>query len=528
MPRFLVPRLSPVRSLLAVPGAFAERLTTSPDMRLAVRLLEVGLALLAVRRVVSVATIFASRLSYPIDLEWCEGGSLYMAWRLLHHLPIYVQPGDVFAPFPYPPGHTLALALSGAIAGGLDYAPARAVSIAWFVVMCAALLVAVRRQFSDRVQGLVAAVATVGLVACSFPYTGGWFDLVRVDSMMLSSSVLAAVLVSAPRLGPTRIVAAALALTVSVYTKQTAAFFAAWICVYAIVRNWREGLKLTVAALAFCGVALAALDVLTRGRFWFWMFENLASHPMEWHQVVDGLQIVNRFAPFALALPLVFAGLVWTRRSSSATWLWLGMAVVALPAALLPYAKNGGWKNDLIPVVVLAIPAAVMMAADVLRTSQRWNVVLRTAFVVATGGFILVRPIDVAAYVPNANQWQAARNLNTLVQSLQGGVLMPQLAFTPARNGQTNPHWHRMGHADLNWGNHRVDEDWSVVRAQAKYALLNRFDNGDFARAIHRRYRLVAGLAPEQRVHMLTGGGVVDLDQLWEKLPEPGAAPAER
>jgi len=491
-------------------------------------LLEVGLAVLAVRRVVSVATIFARRLFYPIDLEWCEGGSLYMAWRLLHRLPVYVQPGDVFAPFPYPPGHTLALALSGAIAGGLDYAPARAVSIAWFAVMCGALLVAVRRQFSDQVQGLVAGLTAVGLVACSFPDTGGWFDLVRVDSMMLSSSVLAAVLVSAPRLGPARIVAAALAMTVSVYTKQTAAFFAAWICVYAIVRNWREGLRLAGTALAFCILALAALHVLTRGRFWFWMFENLASHAIEWHQMIDGLQMVNQFAPFALALPLVFAGLVWTRRASSATWLWLGMAVVALPAALLPYAKYGGWKNDMIPVIVLIVPAAAMMAADVMRTSRQWNIVLRTAVVVAAAGFILIRPIDVSAYVPNANQWQAARNLNALVQSLQGGVLMPQLAFTPPRNGQTNPHWHRMGHADLEWGNHRVDEDWSVVRAQARYALLNRLDNGDFARAIHRRYRLVAGLAPDQRVHMITGGGVVNLDQLWEKLPEPGTPPAGR
>jgi hypothetical protein len=134
----------------------------------------------------------------------------------------------------------------------------------------------------------------------------------------------------------------------------------------------------------------------------------------------------------------------------------------------------------------------------------------------------------VNAFVPTGNQWQAARNLNALVASLDGGVLMPQLAFTPAHNGQTNPHWYRMGHADLEWGNHRVDEDWSIVRAQARYALLNRLNNGQFERAIRRHYRLVAALAPDQRVHMLTGGGVVNLDQLWEKLPEPGTPPTAR
>src|SRR4051812_24417798 len=37
------------------------------------------------------ACVFAQRLTYPLDLEWCEGGNLYEAYRLLHRLPLYTS-----------------------------------------------------------------------------------------------------------------------------------------------------------------------------------------------------------------------------------------------------------------------------------------------------------------------------------------------------------------------------------------------------------------------------------------------------
>ncbi|MBS1818072.1 MAG: DUF2029 domain-containing protein [Acidobacteria bacterium] len=487
--------------------------------------LDLGLAVVALVPLVSVVRVFAGRMAYPMDLEWCEGGSLYMAWRLLKGLPVYVKPGDVFAPFPYPPGHTLALALAGRLAGGLDFGPARAVSVTCFALLCATLVTAVAREFRRPIQGVCAGLASVGLVACAFPVTGGWYDLVRVDSMMIAFSVLAAALVIAPGLGRWRMLLAALAMTIAVYTKQTAAFFAAWICLFAIVRNWREGIRLSAIALALCGAALAVLWRSTHGQIWFWIFENLTSHPVERMDLGKGVRLVLGFAPFAPLLPVVFVGLAWCRRASAASWMWMGMLLVALPATLLPYAKHGGWKNDMIPVIVLIAPLTMTLLADLGRPDAALASVVRPAGSVALAAFIWVHPVDVATYIPDATLWRAAENLNAFVASLDGGVLSPQLAFLPARNGQTNPHWHRMGHADLVWSNHAVDEDWAVVRTQARYALINQLDRGNFGMAVRRQYRLVGNLPDDRRVRMLTGGGVVDLDQLWERLPAPGDPP---
>lgn len=485
----------------------------------------VSLALVSLLPLFAVLRIFVARWRFPADLEWCEGGSAYMAWRLLHHLTVYTRPGDVFAPFPYPPGHTLALALAGWMAGGLDYGAARAVSVASYVLLSVTLVWTLRREFNDRWTGLASGLAGTAFVACSFPEVGGWYDLIRVDSMMIAFCVLAAALTVAPGMSRSRIFSAALAMTIAVFTKQTSAFFAAWICLFALVRNWREGLRLSVTALACCVAALALLLSTTHGQAWFWIFENLTSHPVEQDHLWEGLTIVYRFAPFVVLLPGVFLGLVVTRRASGATWMWFGMLAVSVPAALLPYAKHGGWKNDMIPMIVLLVPCAIVMVADLVRVGARWSGWVGAAAAAAAVVFIVSRPVDADTFIPDAGRWERAEHLNAFVASLEGGLIAPQMAFLPARNGQTNPHWHRMGHADLTWSGHTVDEDWSVERTQARYALINQLDLSDFGHAVRRQYRLVGQLPDDQRVKMFTGGGVVDLDQLWERLPAPGDSP---
>ncbi|MGC4083192.1 MAG: hypothetical protein QM736_14050 [Vicinamibacterales bacterium] len=177
-------------------------------------------------------------------------------------------------------------------------------------------------------------------------------------------------------------------------------------------------------------------------------------------------------------------------------------------------------------MIVLVAPVTLLVAADLLKAPARWIPAARIASTLGLAVFILLRPVHADAFIPDPARWQTARNLNAFVGSLDGGLLAPQMAFLPARNHQTNQHWHRMGHADLTWSNHVVDEDWAVLRTQARYALLNRLDYSDFGHAIRRQYRFVGYLPDDRRVHMMTGGGVVDLNQLWERLPAPGDAPA--
>ena len=78
--------------------------------------------------------VFFARMFYPIDLEWCEGGALYEAYRLLHGLPLYSRVDPSWAPLPYPPAHTVLLALLGI--ARLDFWTGRLLSVAFFGLLC--------------------------------------------------------------------------------------------------------------------------------------------------------------------------------------------------------------------------------------------------------------------------------------------------------------------------------------------------------------------------------------------------------
>src|SRR5664280_535298 len=118
--------------------------------------IEIICAIYAFWQVGILFSVFFARLTYPMDLEWMEGGTLYEAYRLLHGLPLYVRPIPTWAPYPYPPAHTALVALVGCL--HLDFWTGRLVSIFLrsgnlnpvILPTRAAITAAVRRRSSSR------------------------------------------------------------------------------------------------------------------------------------------------------------------------------------------------------------------------------------------------------------------------------------------------------------------------------------------------------------------------------------------
>ena len=97
-------------------------------------LLELGVAVWALYQVSILYSVFFARLTYPMDLEWMEGGTLYEAFRLLHGQPLYVKPVTTWAPYPYPPVQPWLLTIVGFL--HLDFWTGRIVSILFFSLLC--------------------------------------------------------------------------------------------------------------------------------------------------------------------------------------------------------------------------------------------------------------------------------------------------------------------------------------------------------------------------------------------------------
>src|SRR5947209_8481694 len=146
------------------------------------------LLLVSAAALVNLAFAVGRRLLYPYDLEWMEGGMLCHALRLVQGQPIYAEPSARFVSFAYTPLYPIVLRLLAPLAG-VGYRPARAVSVAAFVLALAVAYAFVRRAGGSRATAL----GTAALPAAAFAPTGAWYDLARVDSLFLGLTAAAVV-----------------------------------------------------------------------------------------------------------------------------------------------------------------------------------------------------------------------------------------------------------------------------------------------------------------------------------------------
>jgi len=460
------------------------------------------------------AYVFAARMFYPIDLEWCEGGALYEAYRMLHGSPVYTRADPSWAPFPYPPAHTAVLALVGLV--HLDFWTARLISVAFFGLMCWATFRELYRHLHRSSFGIAVGAFAVATLCCAYPLVGQWYDLGRVDTMMLALALFGISVMSERKASTTRVLVAAVLLTAAVYTKQTGAFFVAWVCLFATVREPLIGLKLSAATFALCMITLGLLEWSTNGGFWFWTIAGLESHKVDDARIVEGLRSIYDFAPLCVLIPVGVLVLGLRRMLSERSILWSGALFVALPASLLPYAKAGGYLNNLMPLAVLVGPVMALLVSDVIRQPGPLDVPARWSLLAALSLFVAAHPLKASDYVPRQQDWQAAKELNAFVASLKGGVVSPYLAFLPAHNGHSNPNWHSMVVWDSIWRGEPMSQVQAFLKSKARWVILNSSDEGDLGRFVRANYKHRRVVPLAARVRMITGAGIV-IDEAWEK-----------
>jgi hypothetical protein len=460
------------------------------------------------------AYAFVARMFYPIDLEWCEGGAMYEAHRMLHGLPLYTRANPSWAPLPYPPAHTAVLALLGIV--HLDFWVGRLISVAFFGWLCWAVFRELHQHLHRSSFGIAVGLLAVATIGCGYPVVGQWYDLVRVDTMMLALVIVGLSRISEREPSIRNIVVAAICFTAAVYTKQTAAFFVAWACLFAFVREPLIGFKLSALTFGLCLVTLGVLQWTSDGGFWFWTVTGLQNHKIEDARITEGLRTVWEFAPFCVLIPIAALVLAQRKLLSERGVLWTGALFVAVPASLLPYAKAGGYFNNLMPMVVLVGPVAAMLVAEVARRQGYLAGIARWTLLGGLALFVFNHPLKAADYLPTAKDRQAANELNSLVASLPGGVVAPYLEFLPARNGHGNPHWHSMAVWDSIWRGDPISQVRALQHSKARWALINHNDNGDLGQYIRSNFKLAKRIPESAQIRMITGSGIL-IDELWDR-----------
>jgi hypothetical protein len=373
----------------------------------------------------TLAKILLARFSCPLDIEYLESPHVYHAWRLAHHLPLYADPASGFATFPYPPLYWVALR-GAAVLFGFTVQAGRAVSIASLLLAATVLAVQVVRAAPSRGLGIGFAAFALGGICAGFRMSDGAYDWTRSDTLAAFLAILAAAVARDGRMPWRRALTTALILSLSIYTKQSGVFFAAWIIGFACWQDRTGGLRLAAATAVLCAVPLAVLDVATHGWFLLWLLypSHQPLHP--WWVGASALGSFVLHAPFLLAMPWVVATLRKRRGLKPATALWTGMLAVAVVSGALTSLKQFTCGNVWISELLLAWPVGAMLAGDWLSGSWPGEPARVTAWraMSLAAALLLALAYDPSRFMPAADRWEAARRLDDIARGLDGGVVV--------------------------------------------------------------------------------------------------------
>jgi hypothetical protein len=468
------------------------------------------LASYALLLVGSLLRILATRLTYPIDLEWIEGGQLLHAYRVLHGQELFTPPNVGFMPYSYPPGHTLVLTVFGAVLG-VDYWVGRLVSWLAFAGIVYILLRQVFLSFSKIELKSAAALLGAGMIAAAFPITGGWFDLVRNDELALFWSVLAGALAFNPSsMSRGRYIGTLLVMNTAVFTKQTAVFYLTWILLFHLARNPRQALKLAAGLATLGALTTGLLEWITQGRYLEYTVYLLAKQMVHKQMYADAWQRWLDFAPYLPAIPAIAGVLALFRLLQSRTVFWLGMLAVAFPASMLPYAKQGGYINNLLPVAVLGGPSILMLLGSLgsawPRRAWRTHGAVHVLVFGLGAAYLRTKAIDETKFAVSAERRAGAEGLLRTIAGLGPSVWIPHYPFVAVKAGSVVEQVHEMPWVDA-WlaGVQGLSLKPYVERTRPKYVVLTGLEVPLVIDALAGEYYLARRVPDAEQIAPITG-----------------------
>jgi hypothetical protein len=325
------------------------------------------------------ARLAAGRATFPLDLEWMEGGMLVHAQRIAQGKGIYVAPSLEFIPFLYTPLYSALLAVLSFVLP-LGYLLGRVVSLIAFAVALVMVVVASMGEAGDRRTKVVAALVGIGgagAVAASFAFTGYFYDLVRSDSLLLALEALTLWLALRGR-GWQSALGAGVLIALGFFTKQTATIIGIGIGVGLLVANVRRGLVYGASAALVLAGGLLLLVKTSQGWFWTYIFKLHQSHAFRMDAVAEvAWPLTRQFAwPLFTALILATLGLGLARKLQRSDAILWAAAVAGEVAALVGFGTQWADVNAFIPAIFFpAFAAAVLIARliDAGLTGRRWG-----------------------------------------------------------------------------------------------------------------------------------------------------------
>lgn len=372
------------------------------------------------------------RIGFPYELEWLEGWTVESIKRLGEGKSLFVAPTIDWLPYIYTPLYTYVSAGLAEIVGVGFLAP-RLVSLASAAGALAFAFAIVRRETRSVPFALVAA----GFLAGTYPLSGTWFDVARVDTTFLFF-VLAAFWTA--RSFPTArgSLWAGILMALAYLSKQTALLPLASVSLYSLseLRGWKR-VVLPCVAGGIIGGSTLLFSYLSDGWYFYYTITVPSLHGFGQEQQLVGYwtQDLGWTLAIALGLGLVhLARALWMKRH--AYFVFYATATVGmLGAAWTSRLHGGGWINVLQPAHAMLAILFGLALVDLRDLTRRWGTIGAVAYALPMVqlGLLAYQP---APHIPTASDVADGDAFIAALTDIEGDVYTPMHAYLPTLAGK--------------------------------------------------------------------------------------------
>jgi hypothetical protein len=404
---------------------------SAPDLQARIAL---GLpALLGLGHVLFVYYVALSRIGYPFELEWLEGGVLASVQEVLAGRPIFAKPSLEYVPFLYTPLYDYVGAGAAALFGA-SFTTLRALTL-----LCTSFLLAglAWQQWRAR-EGLGATLLAPGFFAAAFVPTATFYDVARGDVMCVAL-LFAGFLVARFREGVTAAIAGGVLCGLAVFTKQPAAAVGAAVGVGLLLRRTRDGAAFLAAFVVVAGGLCVAEEMRSGGWFSYYAWLVPRGHALD-SALYVGFWSGDLFGTSPLLTLLAACGLIALTAAAlrdPAARIDLLFAVALIGSSFVSSLHTGGWRNvNVAAFLALSFVAARWCgraAAWCARDGRRPALVLLALVLTAHFAMLFRTP---EGLIPRAPDLADGERLVEFLRSEPGPVMVMENPYLAVRAGK--------------------------------------------------------------------------------------------
>lgn len=293
------------------------------------------------------------RLRYPYELEWMEGAMVdHVRWILAGH-PLYGRPSLAFTPFIYTPLYLYVGAFLTKIIG-VGFFPLRLLSFLATLGTTVLLYIFAWRETRRPWFSCLAP----GFFLATYPLSGYWMDIGRVDTLFLFFLISSAYLFRYCK-GTGPMVIAGLLAVAAFFTKQLAwMFYLPFILLLCYERRLRDVGVFCLTGLLVGGSIFALLQASTQGWFWYYLVTIPAQHLWEWG-MLSYFWFVDLFIPLGILCFFALFFCLEQRRALRPDLFFPALLTGGVLMGWMARLHTGGYENVLLPTYATLALVAV-------------------------------------------------------------------------------------------------------------------------------------------------------------------------